>query len=423
MEYTFTVANFEEEVLNSPLPVLVDFYADWCNPCKMMAPTVAKLAEAYEGKVKVGKINVDENMTIAQKYRVASIPNFVIFRDGQPVETLKNPINDQTFENLPRANSIMAHGLYGKAKLGGMRYNIGMTKYPYKQSYAEMLQTRWGTCDDMAAFLALSLRAIGIPASIDYVPAWANRSSSHCWNVVKDATGDFIEVGYGPEGKNEGYVLVKDIEQKRGNVRAVALYNPSDTICSFTVPMNILELGGKVKVRDLVKQQDLPEIKGGVLNRELPPHSVLILRMESEKRLEATVYEAEWAYLPCFNDLGKTPKSIVYAPLHEASGGMKVSYLGGRKENFAEWKEVYSEQGGEYEMTIRYVPKADRKLEVCVNNEKRILLDSLSADETQKIASITVPVHLKAGNNKIRMGSSFCWAPDIDCFTLKKVSE
>ena len=52
MEYTFTVANFEEEVLNSPLPVLVDFYADWCNPCKMMAPTVAKLAEAYEGKVR-----------------------------------------------------------------------------------------------------------------------------------------------------------------------------------------------------------------------------------------------------------------------------------------------------------------------------------------------------------------------------------
>ena len=217
---------------------------------------------------------------------------------------------------------------------------------------------------------------------------------------------------YVVQHENEGYVLVKDIERKRGNVRAVALYNPSDTICSFTVPMNILELGGKVKARDLVKHQDLPEIKGGVLNRELPPHSVLILRMESEKRLEATVYEAEWAYLPCFNDLGKTPKSIVYAPLHEASGGMKVSYLGGRKENFAEWKEVYSEQGGEYEMTIRYVPKADRKLEVCVNNEKRILLDSLSADETQKIASITVPVHLKAGNNKIRMGSSFCWAPD-----------
>ena len=97
MEYTFTVANFEEEVLNSPLPVLVDFYADWCNPCKMMAPTVAKLAEAYEGKVKVGKINVDENMTIAQKDRVASIPNFVIFRDGQPGANFVGAMSEADF--------------------------------------------------------------------------------------------------------------------------------------------------------------------------------------------------------------------------------------------------------------------------------------------------------------------------------------
>ena len=83
MEYTFTVANFEEEVLNSPLPVLVDFYADWCNPCKMMAPTVAKLAEAYEGKVKVGKINVDEQAALAAKYKVMSIPTLIVFQKGE----------------------------------------------------------------------------------------------------------------------------------------------------------------------------------------------------------------------------------------------------------------------------------------------------------------------------------------------------
>ena len=83
MEYTFTVANFEEEVLTSPLPVLVDFYADWCNPCKMMAPTVAKLAEAYEGKVKVGKINVDEQAALAAKYKVMSIPTLIVFQKGE----------------------------------------------------------------------------------------------------------------------------------------------------------------------------------------------------------------------------------------------------------------------------------------------------------------------------------------------------
>ena len=85
MEYTFTVANFEEEVLNSPLPVLVDFYADWCGPCKAMAPVVEELAEEYAGKVKVGKINVDNAMDIATKYRIMSIPTFMVFKGSEAV--------------------------------------------------------------------------------------------------------------------------------------------------------------------------------------------------------------------------------------------------------------------------------------------------------------------------------------------------
>lgn len=87
MEYQFTVANFEEEVLKSELPVLVDFYADWCNPCKMMAPIVERLAQEYEGKFKIGKCNTDANMPLAQKYRVASIPTFLIFKGGEVVDT------------------------------------------------------------------------------------------------------------------------------------------------------------------------------------------------------------------------------------------------------------------------------------------------------------------------------------------------
>lgn len=86
MEYKFTVANFDEEVLNSELPVLVDFYADWCNPCKMMAPVVEKIAEEYEGRLKVGKCDVSANMPLAQKYRVSNIPAFMIFKGGEPVD-------------------------------------------------------------------------------------------------------------------------------------------------------------------------------------------------------------------------------------------------------------------------------------------------------------------------------------------------
>ena len=87
MEYTFTTENFETEVLQSELPVLVDFYADLCGPCKMMAPVVEKLAEEYYGKIKVGKLNTDENMQIAQQYRIASIPTFMIFKGGELVDS------------------------------------------------------------------------------------------------------------------------------------------------------------------------------------------------------------------------------------------------------------------------------------------------------------------------------------------------
>ena len=85
MEYNFTMENFEKEVLQSDIPVLVDFYADWCGPCKMMAPVIAALAEEFEGKMKIGKCDTEENMPLAQKYRVASIPNMQVFKNGEVV--------------------------------------------------------------------------------------------------------------------------------------------------------------------------------------------------------------------------------------------------------------------------------------------------------------------------------------------------
>lgn len=100
MEFIFSESNFEEEVLKSEVPVLVDFYADWCGPCKMMAPIIAQLAESFEGKCKVGKCNIDDNMAIAQKYRVMSIPTIIIFKGGEAVMTSvgavsKNDLTDK----------------------------------------------------------------------------------------------------------------------------------------------------------------------------------------------------------------------------------------------------------------------------------------------------------------------------------------
>ena len=84
-EIVITEKNFEEEVIKSDIPVLLDFWASWCGPCMMLSPIVAEIAEEYAGKVKVGKINVDEEMNLAGAFRVSSIPTLVVFKDGKPV--------------------------------------------------------------------------------------------------------------------------------------------------------------------------------------------------------------------------------------------------------------------------------------------------------------------------------------------------
>lgn len=84
-EVKITVSNFEEEVLHADKPVLVDFWADWCGPCRMLAPVLEEIARDYEGTVKVGKVNVDEQMALAQQFGVTSIPLLVLFKDGNPV--------------------------------------------------------------------------------------------------------------------------------------------------------------------------------------------------------------------------------------------------------------------------------------------------------------------------------------------------
>lgn len=99
-EVTLTDQNFKEEVLKSDLPVLVDFWASWCGPCQMIGPVIEEIAKEFEGKLKVGKLNVDENRETAGSYNIMSIPALLIFKDGKVV--------DEIVGSLPK-NEIVDH--------------------------------------------------------------------------------------------------------------------------------------------------------------------------------------------------------------------------------------------------------------------------------------------------------------------------
>lgn len=225
-----------------------------------------------------------------------------------------------------------------------------------------------------------------------------------------------------------GYVFVKDIEKKRGTVRAVALYNPTDAACSFDVPLSVIELEGKCRIRDLVKRKDEASTDKSICF-DVPAHGVKILRVEGKKRIEPVVYEAEQAFLNDFDDLAKRKRSVSFMPYEQASGKMTVTNLGGHKDNYALWNEVYSDKGGKYIMTVYYVPSengqggmrepsvSDRRIELSVNGNM-VVLRNLETDRSTGVNKVEIHVELQKGYNVVKIGSRLTYTPDIDCFTL-----
>ncbi len=97
-EHTFTDANFNQDVLQAKGLVVVDFYAPWCGPCKMMAPTIAELSEEFTGRITIGKLDVDENPLIGEKYQIQSIPTIIFFKSGNVVEILNGFQNKEVLK-------------------------------------------------------------------------------------------------------------------------------------------------------------------------------------------------------------------------------------------------------------------------------------------------------------------------------------
>jgi thioredoxin 1 len=97
-------SNFEQEVLKSDVPVLVDFWAEWCMPCKMLAPTIDKIANEYVGKVKVGKIDTDSNRDVSIKYGISAIPTVILFKNGQVAQKFVGVRQERDFKEAIDAN-------------------------------------------------------------------------------------------------------------------------------------------------------------------------------------------------------------------------------------------------------------------------------------------------------------------------------
>lgn len=99
-EITLTSANFDTEVMQSTTPVLIDFWAEWCMPCKMVAPLIDQIASQYAGKLKVGKVNVDEESELANRFGIISIPTLLVIKDGQVVRQRVGALPKHELENL-----------------------------------------------------------------------------------------------------------------------------------------------------------------------------------------------------------------------------------------------------------------------------------------------------------------------------------
>ena len=218
--------------------------------------------------------------------------------------------------------------------------------------------------------------------------------------------------------ENGGYVLVKDVEKRYGTTRVVAFYNPTDGAISMNVDFSQLDLAGDVKVRDLFAKAD-KGVYENVLSVNLPAHGTRIYRLEADERLERTVYEAETAWLTSYQEIrnNEVYGTAIYAENGICSGGIAVGWLGGRDNNDLQWRNVYSENGGEYTLRIYFVTGEDRTMKLSINGGEPVVYTGKSAG-WGSVGYAEFDVVLEKGENVVRLFNESAYMGDIDKMVL-----
>lgn len=244
---------------------------------------------------------------------------------------------------------------------------------------------------------------------------------------------DLIALNQDPLGKqahvvkrydNGAMVFVKDLMDSRLPNRAVALYNPTDKPQTISVMPDTLELAGRITVNDLLLHKHHTLKAGQPLTATVLPHGVKVYKLEAEQRLISTRYEAEWAFLPLYDELGKRKKQIHYTDIKGASLGAGVTYIGGSEKNTIRWNNIYAPANGKYRITIRCCNAKGRTFSFAHNGTITTPMHHwtvLTPQPTNEWQFLSVECKLAKGNNTIILGSPYAWAPDVDYITVKPI--
>lgn len=213
--------------------------------------------------------------------------------------------------------------------------------------------------------------------------------------------------------EGETYVFAKDILRRHGGARAVALYNPSDSAASFSVPADVLEFAGEMKLRDLNLRSDLAPCR--VIEMTLQPHTAKILKVEGE-RIEPVLYEAEWGYCPDFTAIRGT--GVKYIPVEGASGRAVATNLGDSPTNYLEWRDVFSLKGGKYRISVRFSSPEAVDFDLVVNGKAH---HASVATTDSAFVEIPFEVEFLKGENDVRISGVTSSKVALDCLKVTKL--